>query len=54
MESKPPLSFGRAHCVFSLDPATPPALDVEPGDTVVFETSDEAFERLAAGESDPV
>jgi amidase len=32
------------------DRRIPPVLEIDPGDTVAFETSDEAYTRLAAGE----
>src|SRR3954451_17052141 len=35
----------------SFDASSPPALEVDPGDTVTFETSDVAYARLADGES---
>jgi acetamidase/formamidase len=35
----------------SFDASIPPALEIDPGDTVTFQTSDVAYERLAAGES---
>jgi acetamidase/formamidase len=35
----------------SFDASIPPALEVDPGDTVTFETSDVAYARLADGES---
>jgi amidase len=35
---------------FSFDRALPPVLEVDPGSTVRFETSDEVLARLAAGE----
>ncbi len=36
---------------FSLAPDIPPALEIEPGAVVTFETGDEAYERLVAGEA---
>lgn len=36
---------------FAFDPAIPPVLEIEPGSTVRFETSDNTWERLAAGAS---
>jgi acetamidase/formamidase len=35
----------------SFDASIPPALQIDPGDTVTFQTSDVAYDRLAAGES---
>jgi acetamidase/formamidase len=35
----------------SFDASIPAALEIDPGDTVTFQTSDVAYERLAAGES---
>ena len=35
----------------SFDASIPPALEIDPGDTVTFQTGDVAYERLAAGES---
>src|SRR6185312_1156866 len=35
----------------SFDASIPPALEIDPGDTVTFQTSDVAYDRLAAGES---
>jgi amidase len=35
----------------SFDASIPPALRIDPGDTVTFQTSDVAYARLAAGES---
>ena len=32
--------IGRDHVVFAMDPATPPVLRIEPGDSVVFDTRD--------------
>lgn len=34
----------------AFDPASPPVLEIEPGDTVRFETDDAVYRRLAAGE----
>lgn len=39
------------HRAFAFDPGLPPALGIEPGEVVTFETSDEAYRRLARGES---
>lgn len=36
--------------VTAFDRTIPPVLEIEPGDTVTFETSDDAYARLAAGE----
>lgn len=36
---------------FAFDPTVPPALRIEPGDSVTFETGDVAYERLSKGES---
>ena len=35
----------------AFDPSVPPALEIDPGDTVTFETGSDAYERLAGGES---
>jgi acetamidase/formamidase len=35
----------------SFDASIPAALEIDPGDTVTFQTSDVAYDRLAAGES---
>ena len=35
----------------AFDPSVPPALEIDPGDTVTFQTGSDAYERLAAGES---
>ncbi len=35
----------------AFDPSLPPLLEIEPGEVVTFETSDEAYRRLARGES---
>lgn len=35
----------------ALDPSLPPVLEVDPGETVVFETGDERYERLHRGET---
>jgi acetamidase/formamidase len=35
----------------TFDPSIPPALEIDPGDTVTFQTGDVAYARLAAGES---
>jgi amidase len=35
----------------SFDASIPPALEIDPGDTVTFQTSDVAYARLAGGES---
>ena len=35
----------------TFDASIPPALEIEPGDTVTFQTGDVAYARLAAGES---
>jgi amidase len=35
----------------TFDPSIPPALEIDPGDTVAFQTGDVAYARLAAGES---
>ncbi len=43
------LSLDRRNAAF--DPAIPPALEVDPGAVVTFETGDDAYARLAAGES---
>jgi amidase len=32
--------IGREHVVFAMDPATPPVLRIQPGDTVIFDTRD--------------
>ena len=34
----------------ALDPSIPPALEIDPGAVVTFETGDDAYVRLAAGE----
>lgn len=34
----------------AFDPRIPPVLEIDPGDVVTFETSDEPYRRLAAGE----
>ena len=39
------------HRAFAFDPGLPPALEIEPGEVVTFETSDESYRRLACGES---
>ncbi|MDZ4767434.1 MAG: acetamidase/formamidase family protein [Chloroflexota bacterium] len=36
---------------FAFDPTIPPALEIDPGDTVTFETGDAAYERLSKGET---
>src|SRR5262249_16923207 len=36
---------------FAFDPTIPPALEIDSGDTVTFETGDAAYERLSNGES---
>lgn len=35
----------------AFDPSVPPALQIDPGDTVTFQTGSDGYERLAAGES---
>jgi len=35
----------------AFDPSVPPALEIDPGDVVTFETGSDAYERLAGGES---
>lgn len=43
----------RAHAQYAFDPAIPPVLTVEAGDTVTFETDDGAYERLWRGLDPP-
>jgi amidase len=43
--------LARTHSATTFDRALPPALAVEPGDIVTFETDDSAYERYANGES---
>jgi amidase len=38
-------------CAFAFDRSIPPVLEIDPGMCVRFETSDEVYERIAAGES---
>jgi amidase len=41
----------KEHSALSFSPAAPPALVVDPGTIVCFETGDDAYRRLAEGES---
>ena len=46
-----PVVVGAEHLQVSFDAAVPPALEIEPGARIAFETSAEIFRRLAAGET---
>jgi amidase len=48
---RPTRFVSAAHCAVVLDARIPPALEVEPGEVVTSETGDEAYRRLATGES---
>jgi amidase len=45
-----PLLVSRAHVAHHFDASLPPALEVDPGAVVAFETGDDAYARLARGE----
>jgi amidase len=44
-------TLSKEQCSHAFDRSTDPALEIDPGDEVSFETSDAAYERLANGES---